>query len=155
MFCHNKRAAKKAKKQASTAGKQAAALATQVAAQAQDLASQGIDWAGPRVEDAADKLRPVLKDAKKKAGVLADQAQDLAHRVLLGRAREHVAAALATHAREHVGAHERSQDVLEIFLGNPLSRRDLFERDATGCLVLGQIDHNAQGISALSRNQHV
>ena len=83
------------------------------------------------------------------------QAQDLAHRVLLGRAREHVAAALAAHARKHVGAHERSQDVLEIFLGNPLSRRDLFERDATGRLVLGQIDHNAQGISALCRNQHV
>ena len=83
------------------------------------------------------------------------QAQDLAHRVLLGRAREHVAAAFATHAREHVGTYERRQDVLEIFLGNPLSRRDLFERDATGRLVLGQIDHNAQGISALSRNQHV
>ena len=35
-----------------------------MAAQAQDLASQGIEWASPRVEDAAEKLRPVIKDAQ-------------------------------------------------------------------------------------------
>ena len=71
------------------------------------------------------------------------QAQDLAHRVLLGRARKHVAAALAAHAREHIGAHERRQNILEVLLRNPLARRDLFERDATGRLMLGQVDHNA------------
>lgn len=83
------------------------------------------------------------------------QAQDLSHRVLLGRAREHIAAALAAHAREHIGAHERSQDVLEIFLGNRLSRRNLFKRDTACRLVLGQVNHNAQGVPALSRNQHI
>ena len=35
------------------------------------------------------------------------------------------------------------------------SSRDLFERDTTGRLVLGQIDHNAQGVPTLSRNQHI
>lgn len=83
------------------------------------------------------------------------QAQDLAHRVLLGRTREHVAAALAAHAREHIGADERSQNVLQIFLRNPLTRRDLFEGNAACRLVLGQVNHNAQGISALCGNQHI
>lgn len=75
--------------------------------------------------------------------------------VYCSAAREHVAAALAAHAREHIGADERSQDVLQILLRNPLTRGDLFEGNAAGRLVLGQVDHNAQGISALCGNQHI
>lgn len=59
--------------QAIVAGKQASAFAAQMASQAQDLAVQGKEWAAPRVEDAATRLRPVVEDARDRAGVAKEK----------------------------------------------------------------------------------
>ena len=70
------------KKAEQTAGKLAAQLAEQaqvLAGQAQELAHQGVEWATPYANEAAERLAPVLADAKVKAVQVAGQAQELAH----------------------------------------------------------------------------
>ena len=81
-------------------------------------------------------------------------AQDLAHGVVGRSARELVAAALAAQAPDEAVAHERLEDALEVLLGDGLARRDVAQGQVALALVLGEVNHHAQGVAALRRHQH-
>src|SRR5437867_572000 len=56
--------------------------------------------------------------------------------------------------RQHPGALEREQHLLEIALGNGLARRDLLDGNEASAVMQREIEHRLDGVLALGRDAH-
>ena len=104
---------------------------------------------------AGTRAGAVARQAGYRREIPLGQAQDFAHPVVLGTARQPVSAALPLQPLHQAVFDQNRHDLLHVFLGNFQPLRNVLHRNIGMVMaVFSKVDHHPQGVAPARGNHH-